>query len=223
MNQDAFVAIPDAGLFAVADGVGGEPGGEVASALAIDALTRFFSSGELDARDRMVDSARLDLAFRMAHRDIVAEAAAGRYQSMGTTLAAVLVSEGQAVIAHTGDSRIYRYGGGALESLTVDHNVYERLARVEGVKLLSASLGGALTRALTPRCDARPDLRSISLEPGDVLMLCTDGVSGPLEPHEIEERLRLAPREAAPALVEESIVVGGRDNATAVVIRVETA
>lgn len=223
MNQDAFVAIPDAGLFAVADGVGGEPGGEVASALAIDALTRFFSSGELDARDRMVDSARLDLAFRMAHRDIVAEAAAGRYQSMGTTLAAVLVSEGQAVIAHTGDSRIYRYGGGALEQLTVDHNVYERLARVEGVKLLSPSLGGALTRALTPRCDARPDLRSISLEPGDVLMLCTDGVSGPLEPHEIEERLRLAPREAAPALVEESIVVGGRDNATAVVIRVETA
>lgn len=223
LNQDAWVTIPDAGLFAVADGVGGEPGGEVASALAIRALERFFAQADAEEREGMVDSARLDLAFRMAHRDIITEASAGKYRSMGTTLAAVLVSGDRAVVGHTGDSRVYRRVEGRLEQLTVDHNVYERLARVEGISLLSPSLGGALTRALTPRCNARPDLRSISLEPGDVLLLCTDGVSGPLEPYEIQELLAQPPEQAARGLVEEAIAVGGTDNATAVVIRIETA
>ncbi len=230
-NEDSFRAVEDVGLYVVADGMGGYEGGEVASRLAVDTLADFFS--RID-RDRDLSFAPMQdggetlaenmmgLAIRLAHREI-AKRRTGELARMGSTLAAMLLHNNKALIAHVGDSRVYRYRDGEIDQLTRDHSLYADMVAA-GVKSFPThhSFGSVLTRAVGVNGYSDPDMRVDTVESGDIFVLCSDGLSDMVEPHEIADILRtLAPYHAVDALVAEAYGMGGQDNITALLVAIE--
>ena len=222
-NQDALVADDGLGLYAVADGVGGVAGGRVASALAIETLARFFERGtprgklglDLPEGGFLVARERMGLAVRMAHRQI-SRKQVGTLGRMSTTLAAVAVQDGQALIAHVGDSRVYRLRDGALELLTRDHS----LAGLAAAAGMTDTMPNMLTRALGS-ADARPALRVEEAVPGDRFLLATDGLTDAVRDGVLAELLAEGPPPAvATRLLREALHEGAHDNVTAVVVAV---
>lgn len=206
-NEDAYHVELESGVLAVADGVSSEPGGALAARLAVEAIAEFFK-GLRDPRDPELALGRMAHAIGSARRAVV-DRSVGLYSRMATTVAALWAHGPYAVVAHVGDSPVFLWRDGCLERLTTDHSMRE---------LMLASPPGALSRALCSGCDGRPDLMRVVLEPGDTIILCTDGVSRPLEGGPLTEIVAAtAPSELARALVEHAIAVGGRDNATAIV------
>ncbi len=221
-NQDLFTVDHFAGVYAVADGVGGYDGGEIASRLAIQTLTRFFErAGDASNDDASIREARMDLAFRMAHQE-VARARTGALAQMGTTLAALRVeSDGAAVIAHVGDSRIYRYRSSRLEALTRDHSLLEELRAAGVPEAYRAANGHILTRALGVG-EPGHEVVSVTLEPSDRYLICSDGLSGSVSHRRLWSILSSAPNELViPALISEAWRNDARDNITAVVVSVD--
>lgn len=219
-NQDRSLVLADAGFFAVADGIGGEPGGATASRLAIEAMRGFYArSGP--GRDLTHENGRMDLAFRMAKREVV-NASSGPRSRMGTTMVALRVLGDRAVIGHVGDSRLYRLRAGALEQMTSDHTMRNHWIRAVGTdeRTLTSGLADMLTRAIAARCESDPDLLPTDVRPDDVFLLCSDGVCKPLEKPRLTRLLDDDANAAAWRLVRTAVRAGGRDNATAVVVRV---
>jgi PPM family protein phosphatase len=230
-NQDQLLVEPRLGLFAVADGMGGYEGGEVASGLAVDALREFFSRRLADPEatwplrpdPRLVEpESLLDVAVRAADQAI-RERREGRLASMGSTVAAILVVAGSAVVGHVGDSRVYLARAGALRRLTRDHSFYEQLL-AQGARDLPPPerfpYQHVITRALGMPGLNRPELRVEPIAPGDVLLLCSDGLSGALDEAALAAGLGApSAAEACRALVEAAFRAGSRDNITAVVVR----
>lgn len=228
-NEDSLLALladgPREGqvLVAVADGMGGHKAGEVASALAIEALRRALDEVDPAAPPDELLSAAVQLGNRTiwdaAGEDVQKE-------GMGTTLVCALVgADGEAMIANVGDSRAYAYSGGETLLVTVDHTwvnqqvmagqMSEREARFSPFRnLLTRALGNA------PRVDV--DVFSgLRLESGDALILVSDGVTGYLDEADLSAVMEAAPsaQAAAERLVGEAVARGGADNATAVVVR----
>ena len=211
-NEDSHLAMPP--VFAVADGMGGANGGEVASAMAVEVVRR----GAADPR------LSLELLAREADRSIRER---GRrdpsLRGMGTTLTVVRVDGGLARVAHVGDSRAYLLRGGVLRRLTRDHTLVEQLVReglVNRAGAASHPSKNVLVNVLGGGADLVVEESSVRLRPGDRLMLCTDGVTGMVPDGIIFEILRrfADPREAAMRLVDAANAGGGHDNSTAVVI-----
>jgi serine/threonine protein phosphatase PrpC len=233
-NEDAYVLDAELGLFAVADGMGGYHGGEVASRLAVETLAEFWTaSADPEATwpyayDRGLgrEENRVDAAVRLANRRICAQRE-GDLRNMGATLAMLAVRPRAAIVAHLGDSRIYRCRAGALTQLTRDHSLYEQLREAGAAELpplAEFAYANVVTRALGAAEVERPELRRVELEPGDLYLLCSDGLSGALEPAEIAALLAAAPVEqAADRLVEAAYAAGSKDNITAIVVRVQRA
>jgi serine/threonine protein phosphatase PrpC len=230
-NEDALCAEPALGLFAVADGMGGYDGGEVASQLVIGALTRFFRRCAGDAEVTWpfaVDAHRsqaenmVSVAVRAAHNEVVARKH-GPLRHMGSTVAALVLREREAVVGYCGDSRVYRLRDGRLAQLTRDHSLYAELeeARTPGlVPREQFPYANVITRAVGMG-DGKPDVFTEPLRRGDVFLLCTDGLVEKLAPEAIAAVLGSTdPHEACSTLVEEAFLLGGRDNITAVVVRV---
>lgn len=229
-NEDALCVVPEHGLFAVADGMGGYAGGEVASAIVANTLQRCFSgalagtgtstggSGRVDGGD---DSGAqlITMAVRQAHEDVRAKKV-GALAEMGSTVAALVVRDGHAVIAHVGDSRVYRLRDGELAQLTCDHSLAEEMRAAGGHVGADFPYRNVITRAIGMREGARVDVVVSSLEAGDVFLLCTDGLTEGLDDDDLAALLTAPPRTAAPALVRAAYDAGGRDNITAVVVRV---
>jgi PPM family protein phosphatase len=228
-NEDALlVALADGArhgqvLVAVADGMGGHKAGEVASALAIEALQRALAAADPAAT---ADALLTDGAL-LGNRTIWEAASADvDKEGMGTTLvSALLTGDGLAVIANVGDSRAYVVAAGTATLVTVDHTwvnqqvlsglLTEPDARVSPFRnLLTRTLGNAPQVEV----DVFPPLR---LEAGDALVLVSDGVTGYLDEADFAAVLRAAPgaQAAAERLVAEAVHRGGADNATAVVVR----
>ena len=231
-NEDAYVLDAERGLFAVADGMGGYQGGEVASHLAVTTLAEFWAqSADPDntwpyAFDRALGfhENRVDAAVRLANQRIC-ERRSGDLRQMGSTLAALIVRPRSAIVAHLGDSRIYRLRAGALTQVTRDHSLYEQL-REAGARdlppLAEFAHANVVTRALGAHETDRPELRSLELENGDLYLLCSDGLSGVLGPDEITAVLQANPIEtAADVLVDMAHAAGSKDNITAIVVRVD--
>jgi serine/threonine protein phosphatase PrpC len=214
-NEDAFTADERLGLFAVADGIGGERGGAIASSLAIGALEGFFRRAR--AREPELVQQQLQVAVRLAHRRVI-DSAVGPYARMGTTVAAIVVCGDHVVRAHVGDSRVYRVRDRQLELLTLDHSMRAQLAVAPNTRV---PFMDALTRALTPRCDARPDIAITELTRGDALLVCTDGVYRALGDAHICRVLAGPWQDPAHVLVRAALAAGGRDNATAIVVRAQ--
>ncbi|HEX7119126.1 MAG TPA: Stp1/IreP family PP2C-type Ser/Thr phosphatase [Longimicrobiales bacterium] len=227
-NEDAYRIREDAGLFLVADGMGGHAAGEVASTMAaaiVESETVRALEAGTDARPCEI----LRDAVEQAHRAILDHAARDPATTgMGTTLTATLLRAAQRTIhiAHVGDSRAYRLRDHDLARLTTDHTWVQQ--QVDDGRLTEAEarahpLSSVLTRAVGGPIDALDvDLVDTDLADEDLLLLCTDGLSGTVDDADLRAILdRPLPLETLAAqLVEAANLRGGPDNITAVLIRV---
>jgi protein phosphatase len=221
-NEDALLVDLESGLFVVADGMGGHNAGEVASGLAVDAVSRVvrMSTG------RTTDV--LEQAVRQANDDIFA-AAAQRTEcaGMGTTVVAALVTAGGLSIASVGDSRVYRLRAGHLVQLTVDDSWLCKM-RPDGPPLTPAEVDQhpmrhVLTEVVGVRADLLPRATEATLADGDIFLLCSDGLHGAVPAQELTELLDPGQdvRVVTDELVRRALNAGASDNVTAVVVRYE--
>lgn len=217
-NEDAFVLEPP--LFAVADGMGGAQAGELAARLAV---TTFEQAGSA-ARDPASLAELLRLANERIFERATSDATAA---GMGTTATVVTVDEraGSVTLAHVGDSRAYRIRGGVLERLTEDHSLVAELVRggtITEDEALVHPARSVITRVLGTDPTVEVDTRTTDLAPGDVVVLCSDGLSGMVRDDAILSLVTGAegPAEATEALVAAANAAGGDDNVTVVVFEV---
>jgi serine/threonine protein phosphatase PrpC len=222
-NEDSFVC--GRTVFAVADGLGGHQGGEVASAAAVEPLAaldgrEFAEPGE--AADALAE------AIRTANTAILDRAAGNpELWGMGTTVTAAVVAGDRFLqLAHVGDSRAYLLRGGSLDQLTIDHTIVGELVRHGRLTPEQAAVHperSILTRAvgLDPRIPVDiPD--SLELHPGDQVLLCSDGLTEAVPEPRITELLATPDGDATcRALIDAANTAGGPDNITVVLIRVE--
>ena len=218
-NEDAAWADDARGLYAVADGMGGHLAGEVASRMAIEAVQRMAM-----AHGR-ADTLALREMMRRANDEIARHAQQHpECAGMGTTLSVLWRGGRYMYIAHVGDSRIYRLRGGALEQITQDHSLVEELVRARIITREQARTHprrNIITRALGTQGDNAPDLLAADAQPGDLWLLCTDGLSGMLTDETIEAEMRRnVPLDAmADSLLSQALEAGGRDNVTLILCR----
>jgi len=231
-NEDCYGFDLRQGVFVVCDGMGGHAAGEVASKLAVETVLSYFRGPEpLSADSALIDAPLgaqlLSDAVSKANENIL-EYAEGHASAsgMGTTLVAARFAEGKFTIAHVGDSRIYLLRGENLLQLTEDHSLVMEQVRRGIMTMDEARKSTAqhiITRALGTEDNSPPDLAEFPAEPGDVLMLTTDGVLRHLEDPQIHDVLRDAPslQAACDQLIDLALEAGGEDNATCVLIRVK--
>ncbi len=186
-NEDSFLVLPAQGLYAVADGMGGHRAGEVASSIALQELEKL--APRLDELEGRILERGLTEAFMQANR-VVSQSSATEPENagMGTTLTVLLVRRRTAVIAHVGDSRAYLWRDEALTSLTVDHSLVGELVRLGQITPEEAEKHPqrhVLMRALGTEQKIEVDCKSISLQTGDVFLLCTDGFSNVISDREL--------------------------------------
>jgi PPM family protein phosphatase len=219
-NEDAYFA--RAPVFAVADGMGGAQAGEVAAQIAAEE----FESGN---RDERAPEAYLREVAQRANARIheLAQRDSSR-SGMGTTLTAALLDEDEISLAHVGDSRAYVYRDGELRRLTSDHSLVEELRRQGRLTEEQAEehpQRSIITRALGPEEDVEIDTMTYPVRPGDVVLLCSDGLTTMVPETRIAEVLEDAPGldAAVSRLVREANEEGGRDNITVVAFRLEEA
>jgi protein phosphatase len=216
INEDYPLVDERLTLFAVADGMGGHQGGEVASRTAIEALRASVASG-----------LPINEAITRAN-DAVLKRAEGNDElaGMGTTLTAVVVAGGsQLLVGHVGDSRAYLLRGGVLERITEDHSLVEELVREGRLTPEQAEVHpqrAIITRALGVEPFLDVDLYTVAVESGDRLILCSDGLTTMLREREVERLARTEsdPQRAAETLVDAANAAGGEDNITVVVLDV---
>lgn len=234
-NEDSFCIAPELGLFIVADGMGGHAAGEVASRLAVDTIrewmARYLGGAEAAVPGPPVPAvsrqANLLLgSIRLANR-IIYDAAQGRreYAGMGTTVVSALAVEDRVALAHVGDSRIYRVRRGEIVQLSRDHSlVQQQVDRgiLSPEEAQTSQHKHLITRALGLKASVEVDLVEEAVLPGDVLLLCSDGLSDLLED---EEMLHIVGEhaddleKACQALVDRANYRGGDDNITALLVQ----
>ena len=210
-------------LYVVADGMGGHAGGEVASGLAVQTIVERYRT---DSSTDIV--AALLQAIYAANAVIYRQAQSGKTPGMGTTVVCAVLQERKLYVAHVGDSRIYLLRGNELRQITEDHTVVNELVQrgqMTADQAAESPRRHILSRALGIMPSVLVDSQGpIPLEAGDVVMLCTDGVSGQVTDQQIEQQMRLGlkdPQAAADALIEHANAAGGRDNATVIVLHIE--
>jgi PPM family protein phosphatase len=220
VNEDALVLAPP--FFAVADGMGGARAGEVASAMAADAFQGESDSGE-------PAEAQLARILREANRRIYELAVADdSHRGMGTTVTAAKVSGDEVSLGHVGDSRAYRLRGGDLEQLTRDHSLVAELERTGQITPEAAEhhpQRSIITRALGPEPDVQVDTYTLAGRPGDLFLICSDGLTSMISDEELAAILRSSAslEEAAESLVRAANQSGGKDNITVVMFRLGEA
>jgi protein phosphatase len=218
-NEDAYVC--KAPLFAVADGMGGAQAGELASRLAAAALEER-ARGE-HGEETVAELIR-EANLRIYRRALEDPAASG----MGTTVTVALLDEheGTLAVGHVGDSRAYRFRDGELEQLTVDHSLVAELIRSGQLTEEEASVHphrAVITRALGTEPDVEIDTHTVSVAPGDLYLLCSDGLTTMVSTDDVLSATVSSegdPERLAPALVAAANEAGGEDNVTVVVFEV---
>jgi serine/threonine protein phosphatase PrpC len=232
-NEDNFGIDKELGLFIVADGMGGHAAGEVASRMAIELVmdyirrTRESDEPYLTGFNSKYSRAgnRIFSAVILANQ-VISESAASRqeWQGMGTTLVAAWLGDparSRLSIAHVGDSRVYLLRHGQLRQLTTDHSLVEEqireglISREEAQYSLNRNM---ITRALGYRERVSPDIIELDLEPGDKLLLCSDGLNTMLTDREIHQIIMLNGNiaTACSQLIDSANNKGGRDNTTVI-------
>jgi len=237
-NEDAYLLLPEEALFCVADGMGGHASGEVAARIAVEEMAEFFrTTGRDDDATwpfkedpaRGYDENRLLTGVKLANLRIFERAASDqRLRGMGTTIVALSFPRNGdgALVGHVGDSRAYLLRGGALRQLTEDHsllNDYKKSRALTPEEIQAFPHKNVIVRALGMRDVVEVDVQRVAVEPGDVLVLCSDGLSGMVPDERIGEIVRGHPKDlrgAAHALVDAANEGGGQDNVTCVLVQV---
>jgi protein phosphatase len=233
-NEDNFSIIEDSGLYVVADGMGGHASGEVASKMAVDSLKEFFAATAQDPertwpykmdRAKGYEENRLITGIKLANLRIyeTAQREAGK-RGMGTTIVVMFAVEEGVYIAHVGDSRGYRVRDGKIEQLSEDHsllNDYIKMKRLTAEEIANFPHKNVIVRALGMKDTVKVDTHFESPKAGDVYLLCSDGLSGPVTDEEALDIVTTAPdlRSAASRLIERANANGGPDNITVVLAR----
>jgi protein phosphatase len=220
-NEDAYLA--RAPVFVVADGMGGAQAGEVASRLAVETFEHGLGERSTAASAEQLLAERVQEANARIHEMSHAQQ---ERAGMGTTLTAAHVGEHDIAIAHVGDSRAYRLRGDRLERLTEDHSLVEEMRRRGQLTAEEADehpQRSIITRALGPEPEVRVDTHSWRGEPGDVYLLCSDGLTSMVSEARVAQIVRSAPSldAAGRALIAAANDAGGRDNITVVLFRLE--
>jgi protein phosphatase len=232
LNEDAILA--GDGLFVVCDGMGGHKAGEVASQLSVDVISAFVKRSEADAEitwpygvhPRLsFNGNRLNTAIQLANRAVFRKAASSEdYTGMGTTVAAVLLSSKgpQMTFAHVGDSRIYLIRAGAILQLTHDDSWANMDWKAGEDDTSARSMKNVLTKALGARDDVEFDVTEDALNDGDVILLCSDGLTNMVPDRRLLEIISTHGTDVAGAceeLITAANAAGGRDNVSAILVR----
>jgi protein phosphatase len=217
-NEDRVFARPP--VFVVADGMGGAQAGEVAARIAVEAFKDGLSGSgtteqRLASRAREANRAIFDVASTQQDR-----------AGMGTTLTAAYLDGSELAIAHVGDSRAYLFRDGSLKRLTQDHSLVDELVRRGKLSEEEAAehpQRSIITRALGPEPEVEVDTWTYPVRAGDVLLLCSDGLTSMVSEERVAKILAGAPEieGAAQALIDAANRAGGRDNITVVLVRLE--
>jgi PPM family protein phosphatase len=208
-------------LFIVADGMGAHAAGEVASRLAVDRISETY----LRLRDCSPPEAIAE-ALRDANARVFIQGQANRgCRGMGTTVSALALLPQGALVGHVGDSRVYRLRGHRLEQLTFDHSVVWEICAAEGIPISdipSYIPRNVITRSVGPEAEVEVDLEGpFPLQPGDTFLLCSDGLTGPVDDEHLGAVLGcLPPAEAVRTLIDLANYWDGPDNITAIVVQV---
>lgn len=218
-NEDSFTALPDIGIWAVADGMGGHQAGDIASRMIVEEIS---SVGiPVSAQDQR---ARFFERIKRANQRILAHTSERQLSTVGSTLAAMLIYGNELSCIWAGDSRVYLLRKGTLTRLTTDHSEVARLVSTGEMteeEARNSPARNVITRAIGIQLQPQPETASGVAEPHDVLLLCSDG----LTEHSSDEDLRqvlLAPQPAqmlAERLIAMTLERGARDNVTAIVVR----
>ena len=236
-NEDAFIAEPPLGIFAVADGMGGHASGEVASRMAVDALREAIVKSGKEKEPPFSEDQTAHLSspagmlangIRLANQRIYKSSLEKiEYKGMGTTLVAVYLFNSSSIVAHVGDSRLYRIQGQTIEQVTEDHSlVWDQYKQglIAKEALSSSPHKNIITRALGLYPTVDVDLKELAIQPGDFLILCSDGLSDLVQDEEMVGVLKNAAGDlnrACGDLIGLANLRGGKDNITVLLIQID--
>ena len=223
-NQDSVLCLPEMNVFAVADGMGGGSGGELASRMVCEDLARVVRAGAYDARIDEIAG-----AVSAANARILEYAGKHGFRQMGSTVALLAVDDtgfDRGVVGYVGDSRVYRVRGGAAELLTRDHSVGAELDQaVAGAggrfSARSNPLAHILTRAVGTKEDVQVEWRKVDIAAGDRFVICSDGVHDVVETDALAGLVaRGSLEKAADALERKIVACGAPDNYSFVIVEI---
>jgi protein phosphatase len=235
-NEDSFRIVEELGLFILSDGMGGEAHGEVASAMAVEAIQKYCEAEKEDSGVTVLEAVpenwtsqtrRLRNAVRQANHQIFQSAQKNSEQrGMGATVTTAWLKEARLSIAHVGDSRAYLLRSGNLQQLTNDHSlVAEQVRRglITPQQAEESEMQSVLLRALGAHPEVEVDVDEVEVFPRDVLLMCSDGLTRMVTEPEIAGTLQAetVPEAAAEKLISLANESGGVDNVTVIVVRFE--
>jgi PPM family protein phosphatase len=228
LNEDNLVMLEGEtpyGLYVVADGMGGHDAGEIASQLTVEAIRQYFANHPLPEAD-LPDMWLKDAAMAANHAVLSQQADRAENHKMGSTLVMALVTAGEAYVANVGDSRAYRLNQAGIEQISIDHSLVERLVQIGQLTREEARTHrqkNVIYNTVGDKPDMEVGLYKIDLQPGDRLLLCSDGLSGMITDEEILDLNRRYPDPATACqmMIEAAKRAGGYDNITAIVVQLD--
>lgn len=234
INEDCFCTDDSLGLYAVADGMGGHAAGEVASRIAVDTFYNYMREVLKKTDSEMLPDSDRDLSKAANHlmsavylaNQSVYDVAQGNpaYAGMGTTLSAVFFTDETFITANVGDSPVFLIRGGEMALFSTLHTVASEAsaAEPEAKRDLAREYSHILTQAIGTKDDVRPDVAEKSCQPGDIILISSDGLTDMVPEEEILTVVRSArPAAACRQLVDLANEKGGQDNITVIVLRVK--
>lgn len=218
-NEDALLEQGERGLWAVADGMGGHAYGDVASSMVVEALATLGDPGDIQSFVALTGD-----QLRLVNRRMRDEAVLRKVAMMGSTVVVLVASGRQVAYVWAGDSRIYLYRNGRLRQLTRDHSQAEEYKAHPPAFDAPPAMPNQITRALGAADTIELEYGTLEVRDGDVFLLCSDGLSNPVEDDAIAQVLAAGDcRHAADELVAQALANGGRDNISVVVVRADDA
>ena len=221
-NEDAFGFSIEHGVYVVCDGIGGAAAGEIASSLAVDEMLRILSARTVAEPMPGVAEQAIAAANAAIHSR---SQRSNKLSGMGTTMVGLVVEERRVWVLNVGDSRCYRLRCGHLEQITQDHSLVEeqvRMGRMTAAEALRSPYRNVITRALGTQSHVTPDIFELEAEPGDLFLLCSDGLTRELTDSQIESLVSsdIALDESCKRLIMAANKAGGHDNITSLLVRV---
>jgi len=235
-NEDSLRLFREENLFIVADGMGGHASGEVASQMSVETLAEFFRATAEDDeitwpykmdKGRRYEENRVVTGIKLSNRRIHEAAARdAKLKGMGTTIVVTFFMDGICYIGHVGDSRVYRFRAGQLVQLTEDHsllNDYIKMRQLTPEEIEAFPHKNVIVRALGMKDSVQVDIMHEGAQPGDVYLLCSDGLSGMISDEQMANILRNGADLDAQceALIDGANEAGGTDNITVILVRID--